>query len=181
MEELQSEDPDGDILTHHWVVDGAANGVSANSIDVVLNVNDTINVTSWTTDSHGLKSSNDTKIVRVNSPPNISSLKLLDVAPGKKFYLGEIVKVGVAASDPDGDPLFYSWYVNGVGAPTVSSNGSWLYHLVTADDLHNSKLPYLNITVVVDDYTASVSNSLNVSLINRPPSGLNIEYYPNKI
>jgi outer membrane protein OmpA-like peptidoglycan-associated protein len=109
----QASDPNNDPLTYAWSVDGQA--VTNNSPEFVFGAAGksigahTVRVT--VTDVDGMTASCDFSVTinrRPNQPPTVTLT--LDKS---EVYACETVNAVAQASDPDNDPLTYSWTVDG--------------------------------------------------------------------
>lgn len=109
----QASDPDGDPLTYTWTasggrVEGSGAEVRWNSAGTAVG---TYTVTARVDDGRGGTASCATDI-RVEPRPNRAPTMSCSV-DRSSVLIGERVRVTAAASDPDGDPLSYSWRSNG--------------------------------------------------------------------
>jgi outer membrane protein OmpA-like peptidoglycan-associated protein len=117
----QASDPNNDPLTYTWTVDGQA--VPNDQPEFVFGSTGrtigahTVRVT--VTDVDGMTASCEFTVTinrRPNRPPTVSlSLDRTDA------IAGETVTATAQASDPDGDPITYSWTVNGQSRPETGS------------------------------------------------------------
>src|SRR5579864_5392902 len=162
-------DPDNDPLTYTWSstggkVDGTGPQVRWLSAGTPLG-SDTI--TAKVDDGRG-GSANSSVTVRVepkpNHPPTIACS-----ADRSSVFAGEKVHITTNASDPDGDPLTYSWRAN---AGQIVGNGA-------AVDFDTSGLAPGNysVTVRVDDGrggAADCSSTVEVKAVPPPPQASKI-------
>ncbi len=154
-----SHDPDGDELTYSWDFD-ASDGVGADAAGqtpvyayleegvytVTLNVND----------GRGMQANDTlTVTVRLNLPP------AADAGQDVTVDVDELVSFdGGGSSDPEGDPLEYSWDLDGDGTPDASGErATWRYGeegdvlvtLTVSDAWGGNSTDTLNVTVFHND------------------------------
>ncbi|MBM3710476.1 MAG: PKD domain-containing protein [Actinobacteria bacterium] len=121
-------DPDGDVLTYQWSVTGGS----------IANPN--INPMIWTTPSTpgfyditvtandgrgGTDSLTETvEVTKPNRPPVLGEIVITprETTPPNTYYTGKTYDVSVPASDPDGDPLYYSWSISPLPGGGTFSN-----------------------------------------------------------
>lgn len=133
----EASDQDNDALTFLWsdncggtFSDSTAQSPSWTAPDTKVICNITLTV------SDGYDQTQLTKAISVgNNPPEITSFNVPDTA-----NLGETVTLSIDATDPDGDSLSYSWYINNVLVSNDSSfdwtpdtNGSIEIKVVVSD------------------------------------------------
>jgi hypothetical protein len=111
---VDATDPDNDTLAYTWAasggsIDGTGSQVRWNPAGIALG---TYSVTARVDDGRGGTTSCSAEIVvaaRPNRPPTIScSANPSTVRPGERVH------ITASASDPDNDPLTFSWQGNGV-------------------------------------------------------------------
>jgi len=157
--QVTATEPDERPLTYNWSLDGkpvpGAGGISfehvfdynssgTHTVDVTVS-NGNINVTrQW-----------DVTVREVNRPPEISA-----ISPQGTVYAREeeLVPFDVTASDPDGGPVSYSWYLDDVVLKGQDSNfldltpeaGSAGQHILTVEVSDGTDAATFNWTVKVD-------------------------------
>jgi outer membrane immunogenic protein len=152
-----ASDPDNDPLTYSWSATGGnvagsgsevrwnSAGVAPGSYTVTASVNDG--------HSHAVNCSAD---ITVNPPPNRKPIVSCS-ASKNSVVSGEPVGIRATASDPDGDPLTYSWSTS---AGTITGSGA----SVRLDTTNAQGAA--TVTATVDDGrggTASCSTTVDVS------------------
>ena len=174
-------DPDGDPLTYSWSCTGGS--LSSYSIAqptyTAPQVSNDTNYTCTLTVNDGRGGSNSdsmTVMVRNNTPSNHAPTA--NAGSDKDNEEGETTTLNGSGSDPDGDPLTYSWSCTGgslssysiaqptYNAPTVSYNNYYTCVLTVRDDegLTDSD----SMVVYVRD---QADRNLYVSLTANPSSG----------
>ncbi|MCB1028296.1 MAG: hypothetical protein KDB24_11105, partial [Microthrixaceae bacterium] len=133
-------DPDGDDLTYTWFVDGRP-VADVTGDQLTITWADTTNVSVQVTDANGASSD----VVASdcgpdNEPPAVAMECLGSITPGARAVFS------ATATDPDGDTISFSWFVNDVRVPGIS--GPLLSALVEEGDV---------ITVVATDARGAAS------------------------
>jgi len=95
--------------------------------------------------------------VRPNRPPTVDLVPLPPIPEGS----GPVV-IQAIGTDPDGDPLTYSWSMSGPG--TLSSAGG-----STAQYFHDDGPAIAQVSVVVSDGQFTATASMPVEMFNLPP------------
>ncbi len=166
---VQASDPDGDPLTYNWTatggrVDGSGTEVRWNSAGTAAG---TYTINARVDDGRGGTASCgvDVKVEpKPNRPPTMTCS-----AERSSVLIGERVRINAVASDPDGDPLTYSWRAN--GGQIVGSGAS-----VQLDTTGLSAGRY-TVTGRVDDgrgAAADCSTSVDVQAPPPPPQASKI-------
>jgi outer membrane protein OmpA-like peptidoglycan-associated protein len=162
-------DPDNDPLTYTWSstsgkVDGSgpqvrwlSNGVPVGSSTITAKVDDGRGGAAASTVSVSVET-------KPNHPPTVSCF-----ANRPTVFTGEIVHIATNASDPDGDPLTYTWRAN--GGKVVGSGA--------AVDFDTTGLAPGNytVTVRVDDGrggAADCTSNVEVKAVPPPPQASKI-------
>jgi|GEM_PF-5143162 hypothetical protein len=114
------------------------------------------------------------RVANINDPPNITQHY-----PQYNPTINETQNFtfNVTAIDPDGDPLFYTWYLDGSKVADASGS-SWTYQ----SDYNSSGVH--EVKAIVDDISLAAHVSWNITVlnVNRPPiitilSPTNHSYY----
>jgi len=98
-------------------------------------------------------------IVRnVNRPPLVDAAKCQPQQAVVQLNKPEAVDFSVAVSDPDGDPLTYTWYLNGAFCSYGKSAWRLQSELIPSGDAQ--------VKVVISDQTSTVSRSWSLKLVS---------------
>ncbi len=167
-----SSDPDGDPITFSWSFVSKPTGSNA-----ILS-NPTTATPSFTadaggdyvinlvvTDDKGASSTTDSVTISANTPP------VADAGSDQAVNVGDLVNLdGSASSDPDGDPLTFSWSFTSIptGSTATLSNPNSATPSFTADVTGSYQIDL----TVTDDKGASNTDSvtINAGLANSPPT-----------
>lgn len=151
-------DPEGSTVTFSWNM-GDGKSYTGDNIKHAYTQTGDKTVTLYVSD--GTNTTSVTKsitITGVNSPPTAS----ITAPTGNTFYAGESISFVASASDPDGDPLTYTWNM-GDGNLKSGSNISHSYSL--SNDY--------TVTLSVSDGVNTTTVTKSISIIppaNSPPS-----------
>ncbi|WP_044181078.1 Ig-like domain-containing protein [Hyalangium minutum] len=166
---VTASDPKGDALTYTWsqVSPPAPAGTFTNGNTAtpawkapLLSANTPFTLRVVVSDSKGgtTQSTVDVQVANVasaNRPPVVDAAI---TAPGT-VLAGDTAALSIGATDPDGDPLTYSWRTNPSGSGTFtnasSAAASWRSGDISADTTYS-------IQVTVSDGVASVTRSVSV-------------------
>ncbi len=156
-----ASDPDGDELTYSW---SAAEGSFREGTDeatVRWTAPETagpVTIRVEVSDGHGGSASAEVTVAVANRPPTAR----VSCDPCKVHRGGE-AELTATASDPDGDPLTYSWSAptGRFTGPTDRSSARWTAPAETGR---------VTITVRVSDGEDSVSATVTVEVVNRAPA-----------
>jgi len=123
-----ADDPDGDELTYQWFLDGAQQNAVSNTVTwggpspgdhtirvVVFDEHDRSDESSIAFHVSGASAS-----PIPNSPPTVS----LGMTP-QNPTTSDTVKFSASASDPDDDPLTYTWFIDGVQQNASAPGVDW--------------------------------------------------------
>jgi hypothetical protein len=138
-----SSDPDNDLLTYSWLLDGVEQWTGQNWTCQATTPG-TFNITLVVSDGELL--ARQQWNVAVNAPPNITSYYPSD---DPTIFEGQSQEFNVTYFDPDGDTLTIQWYVNG-SLVEPSPGDSYTYEADVAGI-------YI-ITVIVSDGLAQTSH-----------------------
>lgn len=157
-------DPDADPLTYSWSASGGkltgsgeqvtfdATGIAPGDYTITVNV----------ADDHGHSTPCSTKItvIKKNLPPTITC-----EIPSASLIVGESTTLRVSASDPNNDPLTYTWRV---GSETLAATGP----TITFGTAGRQPGTYqVTCTVSDGEFTASCTSTVTVrEKPNQPPT-----------
>jgi subtilisin family serine protease/PKD repeat protein len=144
-------DADGDALLHTWKVDGAAVG-GGQSLSYTFTSLKTHLVELQVSDGYDTHAS--TMYVTVNNRAPVAAIS----GPNTAYKNQTVLFDAGGSSDADGDPLAFSWSVNGAYA----GNGKTLSQVFKAAGQHT-------VVVTASDGASASSASLTVSVPNRAP------------
>ncbi len=137
--------PEGDLVTYEWGATGGRFSTTAGQVMTWIAPDTTgqWTVTATARNSSGHVATESVVItVAENRPPVISSLNASD----NPVPMGESITLTCAVSDPDGDPITYSWRATGGELSGVGPVVTWLAPRVPP----GQATEYL-LTVVVED------------------------------
>ena len=173
-----SADADGDPLTYAWVLSRPETSQSVLSDPTSPLPNFTPDVAGTflaelVVNDGQLDSAPDTVIIRVDEAPVIgppgNSPPVADAGPDQSAEAGQPVSLdGRASTDPDGDPITYSW---SLGRPVGSQAGLTGAATSTPQFTPDIAGTYAATLVVSDGNATSVADTslVTVSPANRPP------------
>ena len=160
-----SSDPDGDTLAYSWQQTGgpAASLSGANSVAPSFTPpakgSYTFQLTVNDGDTGG--SASDSVVINVaNRPPTASASADPTIADA-----GVAVQLNVTASDPDSDPLTYSWQQSGGPQSVTLSNAA----SASASFTPSAKGVYTFTVTVADTEGGAATATVNVTVLNRAP------------
>lgn len=168
----RSYDPDQDVMSYAWnqtfgpelTLTNQNSSISTTSVPVT-DVETSYIFTLTVTDEEGLTSSDSVTIInqaeQENQPPIVTLPSSLAVNSEEEFT------VNAQASDPDGNPLVYSWNIDS-NLQTVSGQGSASIRL-KAPAVEEQTL--YNISIVVSDGSRDSSAQMQVTVNPLPDVG----------
>lgn len=158
-----SSDPDGNTLTYLWTAPSGINLSSATTAQPTFVAPEVATNTAYTFTlvvNDGIANSPpDQVLITVN---NVNKAPIANAGPDQTANIGASVTLdGTASSDPDGQPLIYSWTApSGIllssatapnptfVAPEVTANTTFTFSLVVNDGTANSPADQVTITVL---------------------------------
>jgi hypothetical protein len=170
-----SSDPDGDTLTYAWTLTTVPDGSAAALSDATV-VGPTFDadvagsyVAELVVNDGTVDSSPDTVTVVVEAAPPGNSPPVANAGPEQLVSPGVTVTLdGSGSSDPDGDPLAYSWTLTTVpNGSAAALNGATTVNPTFVADLEGSYI----VELVVNDGTAdSAVDSVTINAISGVPT-----------
>jgi len=167
-----STDADGDALTYHWAFPGGSSSTAPTAQHAFPSVG-TYPVTLTVTDTHGVTDTTTLSIDVTNTAPAAAATATPDPA-----HVGDPVTFDATGStDPDGDPLTYTWSIpgepdaTGATAQHVFATAGTYDVALTVDDGHGATdTTVVTVTVVNDAPTAAFTTSRGTQLAGHPVS-----------
>jgi hypothetical protein len=153
-----TSDPDGDPLTYSWnqttgttvTLDDATSATPSFTAPDVRSSGDVLAMELTVTDSEGNTDSDSVSVSINDSAPPPNSLPISDAGSDQTVYEGDAVTLkGTGSSDPDGDPLIYSWNQTAGTSVTLDNTTSSMPSF-TAPDIDSSNVT-LTFELTVDD------------------------------
>gem|GEM_PF-3304769 len=118
-----ASDPDGDPLTFSYRVSGGTiHGSGANVTWVAPSAVGTYSITVTVDDGQGGVAEHTVEVPVINSAPSVSAVAVSPASVSR----GQSTAVAVTASDPDGDPLTFSYSVSGGTIQGSGANVTWV-------------------------------------------------------
>ena len=165
-----SDDDDGDQLTYSWSEHNLLtfdNRTSATPTVTASSVTTNVNITLTLTVSDGIDSDADTMVLTVRNVTSDNLRPTINVGPDQTVKEGAQVSVPWTATNPDGDPLTYSWSQDPL-LPAISLNSPGLSPTkFTAPAVDANTEFTLTLTVTAGIHT--VEDSLTVTVRNNHP------------
>ncbi len=157
-----STDPENDALTYGWAVTTAPAGSTATPADVSAaqttftgDVSGTYVLTLTVSDPNGL-SDTDTVTLGFSEPAN--QPPVADAGSGSTVVTGQPASIdGSASTDPDSDPLTYTWSVS--GQPLGSTGGAFADASAAATTFTPDIPGDFELTLTIDDGRGGVDSA----------------------
>ena len=173
-------DADGDTVTlsYAWTLGGNLLSSTTDTLQGPFQQGETITCTVTPFDGMDTGLALSDSVTISNSPPSITTLSL---SPSQ-VYTDDIIQAAATGSDPDGDPLIYTWdwYVDaGSGYSVVQSlTGP---NIDSLDGLnHFDRDDEVYVALTLSDGSSSVSQSSSpITILNTPPSAFNVLISPS--
>ena len=173
-------DADGDptTISYSWLINSSPISGNSSSLSGPFVNGDVITCRATPNDGSTNGSFSELDITIANTPPVVSLVSLSPLA----VYTNDILTATVTATDPDGDPLLYTynWYINNGSAPQLvhaNTSSSPADQLDGTLYFERSDTVYVEVIVADSSTTASLS-STQVSILNSPPSAYNVLISP---
>lgn len=155
-----SYDPDGQIVSYLWKINGVTVSNQAN-FNHIFTAAGTYTVSLTVTDNDGAQATATKQVVVKNQEPtNLPPVANFNYTPAQP-YVNEITTFISTSYDPDGQIVAYEWMIDGV----VVSTSSTFNHVFSAEGVYTVQLK------VTDDDGAFAIVSKDVNVINNPLTG----------
>jgi len=170
-----STDPDGDSLSESfaWRINGNLSSSTGNTLSGPFVSGDSIVCEATVADGTDVSTLSSNPLGINNGAPVITGLVLSPLTPATN----DLLEATVQASDPDGDPLTYTWdwtVDDGTGASVVQSTNSSTSTDTLDGVVHFERDDLIQVTVTVNDGSGStVLPSSTLTVINTPPTVFN--------
>jgi hypothetical protein len=169
-----STDPEGDSLTYSWTqtagpavtLSGSDTATPSFTALEVDSAGATLTFELTVTDNDGLTSTDTVNVI----VQNINKAPVADAGPDQIVDEGTVVILdGTGSSDPDGDPLTYSWLQ--IAGPMVTLSGTDTATPSFTSPEVSSTGVVLTFELTVGDGAAASTDTVNISIqnVNQPP------------
>lgn len=160
---ISVSDPDGDLLTYSWYVDGVSVGLNEGNYTYTTDYGSAgvhvvkVNVTDgqYTVEKLWMLTVND-----VNRAPSMTSTSPSSATPS--INENEIQDFEIETFDPDNDPLIVMWYVDG-GLVKISGNYTF------TSDYDSAGVYIVKVNITDGEYVDEYTWMLTVNDVNRAP------------
>ena len=165
-------DPDGDPLSYSWRQTGGSPAVTLTGAETATpsftapsGLTSGVTLTFTLTVTAGGDSATDTVDVRVRADRDSPTA---NAGPDRTVTAGDAVRLSGSGSDPDGDPLSYSWRQTG-GSPSVTLTGAeTATPRFTAPDVTSDVTLTFTLTVTAGGATATDTVDVTVTPESTP-------------
>lgn len=169
FQSVATADADGDsvALTYTWTRNGVVlPGATTADLDLAASGDhfDTIGVTASVSDGHGGSASASASATVADTPP-VAAISLNTTTPGS----WDALIATATASDADGDPLSYTWYLKRNGTLVRATSGFPQAGFNLFDDGVGDRGDVLTVELLVGDGTTNVTTTATAVVVNSAP------------
>ncbi|MBL8026515.1 MAG: FG-GAP repeat protein, partial [Fibrobacteres bacterium] len=157
-ETASATDPDGDGITYTWFVNGSSHSTGASLILPTIYTDSGVKAIMCIVSDGSL---NDTAFFTLHVT-NVNRAPILNNINDSIIFEGDTLRKIVVGSDPDGDSVVYSWYVDG----SYVSTG---YTLTMPTSYNDSGSVSVSCICSDGSLKDTVSFSIKITNVNRPP------------